>query len=56
MQSIISKITRKINRTLIFFGAEICEYCGSPNVLQQGYEENNHRHYCQKCGMVTQVS
>ena len=45
-----------INRIKILLGAEICEHCGSNNVLQQGYEERNHRHYCLICGKKTMVS
>lgn len=39
----------------IIAGDEICEKCGSNNVLQQGYEDMNHRHYCRYCGYVTTV-
>jgi len=45
-----------INRVKIYFGAEICEKCGGNDVLQQGYEELNHRHYCRYCGHETVVT
>ena len=44
-----------INRIRILLGAEICEKCGSENVLQQGFEETNHRHHCRDCGHTTVV-
>lgn len=36
-------------------GEEICENCGSNNILQQGYEDMNHRHFCRYCGHITEV-
>jgi len=44
-----------INRIKISLGSEICEKCGSENVLQQGFEETNHRHYCGDCEHTTVV-
>ena len=43
------------NQLKIFFGSEICELCGSSNVLQQGFE-HNHRHHCLDCGHITVVT
>jgi len=35
--------------------SEICEYCGSENVTQHGFEDTNHRHECRVCGKETVV-
>jgi hypothetical protein len=43
------------NRIKIALGAEICEYCGTANVTQRGFEETNHRHECRVCGKETVV-
>ena len=44
-----------INRIKIMLGSEICEYCGSSNVTQRGFEETNHRHECEDCKKETVV-
>ena len=50
----IQELKRAWYRLCIMAGFEICERCGSFNVLQQGYP-HNHRHYCQDCGELTWV-
>jgi len=46
---------RHWRRFRIWCGSEICEYCGSSNVEQIGFE-HNHRHSCNFCGFVTVVT
>lgn len=47
------KLKQRYWLTRIFFGAEICPYCGSKNVIQRGYEGVNHRHDCKDCRVET---
>lgn len=48
-------LMRRFHRFLLGLGFEICEYCGSPNVVQQGYLYWHHRHVCRDCKKTTWV-
>lgn len=37
----------------IYFGAAICPYCGSKNIVERGYDGINHRHDCKDCQVET---
>ena len=37
------------------YGKPFCPKCGSYAVVEQGYPEGNHRHYCTKCNVVYSI-
>lgn len=44
-----------LNRIRIMLGEDICEHCGSSNVIKWGFEDWNHRHECTDCKKETVV-
>jgi transposase-like protein len=39
----------------VFFGAEICPQCGSPDITKHGFEDENERYKCKQCGIETYI-
>ena len=37
------------------FGKPICPMCGSSNIKECGWEEYNHRHFCNDCGEMNWI-
>ena len=44
-----------LNRIRIMLGEDICEHCGSSNIIKQGFEDWNRRFECQDCSKESGV-
>lgn len=45
-----------LNQIKILCGAEVCEHCGSGNIIKRGFENWNERFECRDCGKETRVT